>query len=801
MQDLNVNFGDCSNQINYLRPKVADKKIREAYQNKQILYVYGCSGCGKTALVADYLKNRVHAYFSIESISRDGVSTVADIDKKIVVFDDLHLLEDEEFDRNVKVAIKALLKRRDIWVVLISRSDVPAWLMTDYFQRIFMKIEEKDLYLTIAEQKRYFEQWNLVMSEDELKIIQKFGRGFGLIMRMIAMKKAEGTDINAYSIEFVRKQFWAFLEHHVYEEWDPVIQDVLMQLSIIEEFSVPLAEMITGRNDIEKILVRAYELGNFLVVKKMGNTHDIFSLREPMRLSMKRRMARLYSKEKIGKLYYNTGLYYEMNGATPQALDMYENSNDKERISNLLMKNARQNPGSGYLYEMRRYYLELPKEEIQNNIELMAGMSMLKSIMLNIEESEYWYKEIEQYKDSQSGGSKRQAKSWLMYLNIALPHRGIVNMVSLMKSAGNLLMNREISLPEFSVTGNLPSQMNGGKDFCEWSKQDRKLAKSIGRMVEIILGKNGKAVISLALAESFFEKGDNLYEVSALLNKGKMQAEIAGKLEQGFVAVGLQSWVYLFSGHIDLASSTLAGFMTRVEELKKDKLYDNVRAMQIRIGLYLGEYTSAVEWLEQTPDEEKEFCSLERYVYMTKIRVYMLLNYNNKAYALINQMIYYAEVMRRPYIEIEAYVLLAIVEYRLGVKEWDTTFCKALDKAQEYHFVRIIAREGAAIWRILKETKWIPEDKEFFGQVLQESGKLAVAFPGYLKAREDEIHFSDNALKILRLQAEGFTTGRIAEILGINLETVKYHNKQTYKKLGVNSKVAAVNEARKRKLI
>lgn len=50
-------------------------------------------------------------------------------------------------------------------------------------------------------------------------------------------------------------------------------------------------------------------------------------------------------------------------------------------------------------------------------------------------------------------------------------------------------------------------------------------------------------------------------------------------------------------------------------------------------------------------------------------------------------------------------------------------------------------------------------------------------------------------------QAEGFSTEQIARSLKISQSTVKYHSKETYRKLGVSGKTAAVNEARNRKMI
>lgn len=55
-----------------------------------------------------------------------------------------------------------------------------------------------------------------------------------------------------------------------------------------------------------------------------------------------------------------------------------------------------------------------------------------------------------------------------------------------------LLMNKEVTLPSFSVTSALPSIMNGGKDFSAWSKKDDLLYKTLRLPVETVLrGRRG----------------------------------------------------------------------------------------------------------------------------------------------------------------------------------------------------------------------------------------------------------------------------------------------------------------------
>lgn len=198
-------------------------------------------------------------------------------------------------------------------------------------------------------------------------------------------------------------------------------------------------------------------------------------------------------------------------------------------------------------------------------------MSMLQSLLLNPDESERWYDRLKLYADENQGSARKNAKGLLLYLDIGLPHRGSVDVLKLLKSAYTMVFNKEVRIQEWSVTSNLPSMMNGGKDFCEWSKRDRELASKVGRIVEFVLGKYGKGLVNLALAESFLEKSGDNYEVATLAAKGRMQAEAGGKIEQCFVADGILAWLHLQNGKPQEALEVLNGIEGKAEK-RKDKI-------------------------------------------------------------------------------------------------------------------------------------------------------------------------------------------------------------------------------------
>jgi LuxR family maltose regulon positive regulatory protein len=209
-----------------------------------------------------------------------------------------------------------------------------------------------------------------------------------------------------------------------------------------------------------------------------------------------------------------------------------------------------------------------------------------------------------------------------------------------------------------------------------------------------------------------------------------------------------------------------------------------------------------LSWMEEAPDENEEFCTMERMRYLTKARVYLQQGRSERALGILEQLLYYAETMHRPYIEMEVHLLMAITKERLGRKDWQEELQTCITMAEGYHFVRLISREGNVFLKLLKQGQFMWKDREFKRQVVEECEKMAAFYPSYLKQRGGEhITLSANAIKILRLQADGYSTDKIAKTLGITVSTVKYHNQETYKKLGVTSKTAAVNEARNRNLL
>ncbi len=764
----------------YIMPGSAYRKLRAAKSLGQTAYIYGATGYGKTAFVQRVLEKRRHLYLSCGNRRWDEGSLPS---QGIVVLDDLHLLD--EFRRGY---VRRLVTAPGIWLILINRSPVPAWLMAEYVNEGFIIISESDLRLGKPEIAGYLNSLGIPCTGEGLQLLAEHSDGNAYVLRHAALKMAEGMAPGPQMRKEIHDAFARYLTDYVMVEWDSELLEFLMRVSVAEEFTLPLAELITANRLASVMVQKAMETGNFLF-----ENDGMYRLRPVLLHALRERAMQALGEEQVATCRKNAGVWYEMNGQISQALAMYEKAGDHAQIRELLIRNARVNPGAGHYYELRRYYLGMDEDEAAKSPVLMAGLSMLHSMLMDPKKSEYWYEKLSEFAKTAQGGAKREAKSRLCYLDIGLPHRGSRDVLKIMLRAPAMLLDQGVSLPEFSVTSNVPSTMSGGKDFCKWSRSDRVLARTVGPLVERVLGSYGKGLTKIALGESLYEKGADSFEVLTLLSRGQVETECGGRLEIAFSAVGQRVRLMILQGDLKNAGTILGSFQSAVEEQRVVQLMPNIQAMRCRLALYAGDMEAVNQWFRTAPDEDKEFITMERYRYFTKVRCYLALGENLKALALLEKLSEYAELVHRTYVGMEAGLLGAVVRRRLGT-EWEPLLRAVLDEAESYQFVRLISELGPAILPLLKAHG---RDSPWFRQVLEETQQMSRRYPGYLSPRNAvRENFSSTALEILRLQSEGLSATQIAERLGMKSDNVRYHIKENYRKLGASGKAEAIAAAR-----
>ncbi len=780
----------------YIKPAQAFKKLDAAKLLRQSVYIGGATCFGKTELIRQYLKNQKYIYIPCLNNCCD-LSLIPEDCTDTVVIDNVNAAEDEE----IRSAILSLFGRKKLWLIIAGRSRMPSWLFDSFIKRNMMLISEKDLALTVEGIDRYMRSDGIILTEEELDFLHKSCGGNLLGIKYTAQRLLAGDRIGKELFEQNLAAVERYFEDNIISALNTELVDFLMKVSIVDDFTEQLAVMITGNSAACGLIERAMDAGSFIERK-----NNIYSFRRPFREALHSKAVKDFPPGELRDFALLAGGYYEAHNEDNKALELYVKYGQSGRIRELLLRNSRKCPESGYYIEMRKYYLMLSEEDISGSVYLMSAMSMLYSMLLDFEKSDYWHDKLVEFRNHAKGSEYREATCRLAYIDISLPHRGSTNILELIKSCYALLKDKSIPFPELSVTSNQPSLMNGGKDFCDWSKHDREIAATAGKLVSTFLGKYGKGLVNAALAESFFEKGGDPYEVISLVSKAKLEAETGGKQELCFAANAVLIRQYMLSGNPDAAKSLLESFEKTAKRDNLNRILPTIEALHCRIALMEGDSAAEEEWMRTAPDENEAFVALERYRYLTKIRCYIAGEDFERAFYLIESMRYYAEKCDRKFIAMELSLLTAIIRFRRG-DEWKEEFIGTLEKICEYRFVPIISREGAAIFPLLDECRELCEarrkiNRKWFETVIEATGKTARRYPLYLKTDKANVtDISPIDARILACLAEGLSVHKAAERLNMNFETLRSRIKELYRKLGAKNKTEAVMLAQKMNLI
>ena len=772
--------------------KEAVRKLRDAAVRNNSIYLYGATGYGKTSIAASVFDPACALWIDCDDAADNILGQLtACSPSRYTVLDDLHCVEDTALQRK----IVQLIGRGGCPMVLIGRAPLPAWLSGLELQSGLTVIPEDDLWVTDGELTELCASLGLRLPPQRIRELLDINEGnimaLGLFLRRIQQGTADGKPLEAD----MRKDFKAYLDEEVVSHWSRDIQDFLTQVCVVDSFTLPMAEYITGNDGCALLLSRAEKVGNIL-----SCTNGVWRMRQVLLETMRERALRTLGRKGYNRLLSRAGEFLEQDGHTVRALAIYRQCSQEDRIHNILVQEARKHPGVGNYWALRQYYQALPPAEIEKEPTLMAAESVLYSVLMNTEKSEYWYSRLKQYAGAAKGTARNEAVGEIAYLDVVLPHRGSGNMVSILKSIPGLMRSSGDVLRPVSLTNNQPSLMNGGKDFCEWSKTDIFLANTLGPIVEKILGKTGVGLVQTALGESAYEKGEDRFRVLAYLTQGQNQSENNGIAEMTWVAIALQAKLALCAGDMEYAQKLAEGMLQGLDPEHQPQLYEAVTAFSCWLRLYRNETGTIRRWLETAPDETVEFCTLNRYFYMVKIYCYAALGKHTEALGLVSRMMAYAAYAQRTYIRLECGLLQAIVLRRMG-DTWKEGFLQTLSAISQYHFVPIVSEKGAAVLPLLTEAKTAfcqrcPSAAGWFSQVLDKTTHMARLYPNYLKGTGIDISaFSDTALEVLRLQAAGYTTKEIAQQLHITQRTVKYHAGENYRKLDARNLVDAVQIA------
>lgn len=755
--------------------------LKEGLADYKFLYITAQTGWGKTTSVRHYFRTYRHTYASLWN--EDALTRAEQDTTGLVILDDCHALERQP---EQQARLSALLRgsKRHSHVVLLSRALLPDFLLPFQLSGLLTVIPSTVFHLGGEDVAKLASMMGLTLSQEDIVRLHQESRGHPLVARLICAKLTEGCPLTTETIRGCYAQMFTYLDKQLFAYWGNRIRRLLLSVSFFDRFTVELARVVTGDSYVEQTLERLCRISSFL-----DSDGDAYIIRyRPFRAYLQHKAETTWSQQERDALYSNAGMYFQLHGNLPAALDCYAKNGNHAKVSELLTEHAKLHPGNGAYYQLRSYYRSLPEHEILSSPELMSGMSILCSLTFDVDGSEKWYDALRSYAEGLSRRSHDYREVWgaVHYLDIALPHRGSVNIKEILLTAADQLRTGGIRLPEFSVTSNLPSVLRGGKDFSAWVPKDRLLYSTIRAPIEAVLGRSGVGLGDIALAESRYEKGEDITDAFLTLNSRRMEIQRKGVPELEFVLIALLARCQCDQGNTEQAMQDISSFRIRMEEAGQSQLLPNIDALLCRFDLLHGAEYAHKWFVEQAPDEN-DFFIMERYRYLTKIRCYLYRRDFLSALSLLGRLLDYLTQYDRTLDRIETLILLAICRYRMKAEDWQKHLTTALELAETYGYVTVFTHEGAALLPLLQKLRGsVPT------VILQRTRAYAALYPDYLASGSTSIQtLTKKELEVLRLMCRGKSSADIREILNISENTLKTHSRKLFQKLGVNSRAEA----------
>ena len=777
-----------------VKPSVEQQFDRFLRQGRVLFFSAPC-GFGKTAVAEALLSSREVLRLPADSAGFKLPSAEQDWD--ILLIDDLQLMQEEAGQQALCELIRSSPERN---FVLLSRGVPPGCLTAFQYTGLMTVLEADDLLFDADDVRRLFQLSGANVTDSEIDGILKESAGYPLGVAITARCMSPDKPWTPELVARVFREVFLYFETAIYRRFDLPVRRFLLELAPFESFDLEMARMVSGDPRAGERLDWLLRYTTMLLYDDCQRFHFWSGFRTFLLWEMERE----YTEEKRKALFSRGGLYYELKEDYAHALECYTSGGDHSKVSELLVRNAELHPGMGHYAEMEKYYRSLPEAEILASPSLMQGMSMLCALAMDYEGSERWYGELQAFAErcGRQDAAGKQARSRLAWLDISLPQRGVNGLTETIPAVFRLLMNKEVTLPSFSVTSALPSIMNGGKDFSAWSKKDDLLYKTLRLPVETVLGRDGVGLADCAIAESKFEKGEDVAGRMLSLLPQLNEVRNRGTPDMEFAVSGLLARSQLANGQPADARRTIEVLRECFAERGLTRFMPNMDAMLCRIDMHTGDLDAADAWYrEKAPREPTHLDVMRRYQYLTQAMVELEDGRPDTAQLTLAPLEPYIQNCARIIDGIHLNVLTAIALHRKRDEGWRERLTVALDAAAEYRFIRTVSVYGTAVLPLLEALDW-DGNKAWRKRLMAAVRTQAAFYPHFLEPRlAPGEELTPTELQILHLLCADKSNAEIAQIMDVKLPTVKTHVSHILDKLDVKRRAEAKTAAKKLHLV
>lgn len=770
----------------------------------------------------------------------------------ILVLDDYHLLDSAEIENAMTTLLD--LMPPQMTLVLTSRSD-PGFPISRLRARgQLIELRADDLRFTQAEATQFLQQtMGLTLTTDQIAALEKRTEGWvaGLQMAALSLQNRASSDLDSFVNTFTGSH--RFILDYLVEEalllQSKPVRDFLLATSILDRMTGPLCDAITGQTNSQSML-ETLERDNLFVVslddqRRWYRYHHLFA-------DMLQAHVRTNHSAQMVTWHERASGWFAEDGALPDAIQHALAANAFPEAARLLDLIRFQIDGTYRNRLWLSWAKQLPPLLVQQRPVLSAafGWALLENgdidaSLPHFQNAEQWLtspsaemvvSDDEQWRALPASLANARAYYMLAQGNVSDATKHAQQALDL-SQPDETHRWRQVALSLLGVThwiaGDVPASAHAFGDATEASLQAGKPQDAISAAfvlaeLQMMLGQLHQAeqtiyhILQLTtqpdtrlplgaddlyrvLAYLAWERGDGETAVSHL--NTAIQASESGTFTNGVYRLHLLQAVFKKSEGAFDASLSLLDEAESIFVENPLPVVRSLAALRADVWIAQGELTKAQTWVaaqQLTVDTDVHY--LNEFELITFVRLLLAQFQQNKntaylddALHLLDRLLASAEEGQR-YNSVLNILLLqcvALAQQQDMATAMDT-FERALTLAEPEGYVKVFVGEGRIMAGLLKTAVSQNIAPEYATRLLAAFGE-DVGETSVQQSLVDPL--SDRELEILQLIAAGLKNKEIAEQLFISLNTVLYHNKNIYSKLGVSKRTVAVSKARELGLV
>ena len=564
-------------------------------------------------------------------------------------------------------------------------------------------------------------------------------------------------------------------------------QNALLSLACFEELTEELVWTILdiSVNEARALVQRFRKKGSILEDLGGGRWRFVGLFRQ----FLARMMHKYATPEQLERLYQRAMYFYEEKQDYTAALRFADLLKLYDKMAELLDRILSRPISYETFLSLEDYCLSGPLPDMLEYPRLIMAGAMLECIGGNLEGYERYRKLLERREKKDTG-------SLLLILKMI----GTGSMTpELLSEIWQHVEEADTSTGEIwrmlQIPGNI-SLLHGDKDYSAFFRWAGKREKNpYEEEIRRLAGEEYASMAEFLLGEVFYERNQLDEALNRFTRTFRMAVQEKNLRMQKLCNLKVADLMVVRNQ----ADGAEAFLLHRLEEEEETDCYWNGNLLAHRIWYHLlkNDEKRILGWLKkEAPDERGRFLSVEYYQYLMKARVYLWLEQYVPAELILLTLRDFAHSYQMTYLGIQVRILEAVQAFRQQREGWQESLTEAVETGRSYGFIRVFADEGEAVYELLNALYGEKERKDpYIREILKAARAQMLIYPGYLRQKKSlkVENFTSYENDVLKLLARGEKNAEIARTLCVSENTVKYHLKNIYQKLGAKNRSQALN--------